>query len=303
LDVLEPHDAAAASNDQDVMTMRKRHLLICVGWLAVNAAAPWLCAQNSNQQPTQNGAPVADQFVSTPGQMVSTPGQMVTGPGQMVSTPGRMVISPGSMAVGPGQSISPAPGVIGPFHTPGQQVSGQAPAPQGGERAVQPGRRHHRRYDYQPEYGVVEGYAVPYLVNADSGTGASTGSGPAAGTGSGGRSMMGVSSEEAASAGSQPESYADAPSGNRPAYQPDMESEAPATAPNVIQSKEPVLMIVMKDGKQRKVRNYALTPQMLIDLDGAASGKEMEIPLSAINVAATQKAAAQAGLSFSVPTS
>ncbi len=69
----------------------------------------------------------------------------------------------------------------------------------------------------------------------------------------------------------------------------------------MIQSKEPVVVIVMKNGTRRKVRNYALTPQMLIDLDEAASGKDVEIPLSAINLAATQKAAAQAGLSFSVP--
>lgn len=283
--------------------MRKRHLLICVGWLAVNAAAPWLCAQNSNEQPTQNGAPVADRFVSTPGQMISTPGQMVTGPGQMVSPPGQMVLSPGLMVVGPGQSISPAPGVIGPFHTPGQQVSGQAPAPQGGERAVQPGRRHHRRHDYRPAYGLVEGYAVPYLVNEDSGPGMSVGSGTATGTSSNGRSMMGVSSQAADLAGSQPESYADAPSGNRPAYRPEPQSESASTAPNVVQSKEPVLVIVMKDGQQRKVRNYALTPQMLIDLDGAANGKDVEIPLSTIDVGATQRAAAQAGLSFVVPTS
>lgn len=287
--------------------MRKRYVLICVGWLAATAAAPWLCAQSATQQSKQSGAPVADRFVSTPGQMVSTPGQMVTGPGQMVTTPGRMVISPGLMLVGPGQSIAPTPGVIGPFHSQGQQTSVQAPSPQGGQQSVQPGRQHHNRRDYRPEYGVVEGYAAPYLVNESSGTGAGVGSGVAAGTGSGGRSMMGVpgmgvSGQRADSAGDRAMSYADAPSGNRPAYRPEPESEAPSTAPNVIQSREPVLVIVMKDGKRRKVRNYALTPQMLIDLDGASSGKNVEIPLSAINVAATQKAAAQAGLSFSVPT-
>jgi hypothetical protein len=115
--------------------------------------------------------------------------------------------------------------------------------------------------------------------------------------------MMGVSSQAANATSEQPVSYADAPSGNRPAYRPEPESEIPSTAPNVIQSREPVLVIVMKDGKQRKVRNYALTPQMLIDLDEAASGKAVRIPLSAINLAATQQAAAQAGLSFAVPTS
>ncbi|MGC8549052.1 MAG: hypothetical protein ACP5M4_05060 [Acidobacteriaceae bacterium] len=279
------------------MTMRKRNLLLCVGWLAATVAAPWLCAQNSTQPSKGNGAPVADRFVSTPGQMVSGPGQMVTGPGQMV-------ISPGVMVAGPGQSISPAPGVIGPFDSQGEQTLVQAPEPQWGQQAVRPGRRHHQRHDYRPEYGVVEGYAAPYLVNeSSSGAGSSAGSGTATGTGSGARSMIGVSGVATDSATDEAESYADAPSGNRPAYRPEPESEVPSTAPNVIQSKEPVLVIVMKDGKQRKVRNYALTPQVLIDLDGAANGKDVEIPLNAINLMATQKAAAQAGLSFSVPTS
>lgn len=283
--------------------MRKRDLVLCVGWLAATAAAPWLCAQNSSQQSKQNGARVADRFVSTPGQMVSTPGRMVTGPGQMVTTPGRMVISPSLMVVGPGQSIAPAPGGIGPFHSQGQQTSVKSSVSQNKKSAVQPGRRHHNRRNYRPEYGVVEGYAAPYLVNENIGASAGVGTGPATGAGSSGRSMMGVSSQVANANSEQPVSYADAPSGNRPAYRPEPEAEAPSAAPNVVQSKEPMLVIVMKDGKRRKIRNYALTPQMLIDLDGAASGRDVEIPLSAINLAATQKAAAQAGLSFAVPTS
>lgn len=81
-----------------------------------------------------------------------------------------------------------------------------------------------------------------------------------------------------------------------------MPEHKPANAPNVIQSQEPVLTIVMKNGSKLRVRNYALTPQMLLDLDGAGNGRETEIPLSAINLKATEKAAAQAGLSFAVPT-
>ena len=278
------------------MTVRRWNPVICVGLLAVMVAAPQLQAQSTSGNPKQSGAPVADQFVIGPS-------QMVTGPGRMISTPGQRVGSPGFMAVGPGQGISPTPGVIGPFHSQGQQASGLAPASQGGERAIQPGRRHHRRLHYRPEYGVVEGYALPYLVNEDSEAVSSASAGPVVGTRSGGRSMMGVSSQAAALAGDQPVSYVDAPSGNRPAYRPDSDSDDSAAAPNVIQSKEPVLVIVMKDGKRRRVRNYALTPTTLMDLDGAASGKDVEIPLNSINVAATQATAAQAGLSFAVPTS
>lgn len=285
--------------------MRRRNLLMCVGWLAATVAAPWLCAQSSGGQSRENKTPVADQFVSTPGRMVSTPGRMVTGPGQMVTTPGQMVTSPGVMVVAPGQSISPVPGVIAPFHTQTQQSSGQTQAPQSGGQGVTPGRQHHNRHEYRPEYGVAEGYALPYMVSGDYGAAPSAGSESASSAASNGRSMMGVSGQTGSGLQQQAEALADAPSGNRPPYRGETEAqpEAPSTAPNVIQSREPVLMIVMKDGSKRKVRNYALTPQMLIDLDSAASGTEVRIPLSEINVAATQKAAAQAGLSFAVPTS
>jgi hypothetical protein len=117
--------------------------------------------------------------------------------------------------------------------------------------------------------------------------------------------MIEVPARADTGADAQRQTYADASSGNRPPYRPDadVQEQKPANAPNEIQSQEPVLTIVMKNGSRRKIRNYALTPEMLIDLDNAGSGRETEIPLRTINVAATQKAAAQAGLSFSVPTS
>lgn len=279
---------------------------MCVGWLAATMATPWLCAQSSGSHSNQNGAPVADQFVSTPGQMVTTPGQRVNGPGQRVTTPGQMVIPRGQIVFAPGQSISPTPGVITPFQpaTPSQSSEGQAQGAQAGGDSVTPGRRFQERHRYRPEYGAAEGYAVPYAASVGYVAGvAETGAGDGSASGADGRSMMGV----AGTSGSKEQrvSPTEAPSGNRPAYRPEVEpkaNESPRAA-NVIQSREPVLTVVMKNGERRKVRNYALTPKTLLDLDEAASGKEVAIPLSEVNLAATEKAAAQAGLNFAVPTS
>lgn len=278
---------------------------MCVGWLAAMMAAPWLCAQSPGSHSKQNGAPVADQFVSTPGQMVTTPGQRVNGPGQMVTTPGRMVIPPGQMVFAPGQSISPAPGVITPFHpaTPSQSSEGWAQGAQTGGDGVTPGRRFQERHRYRPEYGAAEGYAVPHAVN----TGYASGVGNGSATGVGGRAVIGVGG--ASGFGEQRVSPAEAPSGNRPAYRPGEEAGAESgpdrssRVANEIQRQEPVLTVVMKNGERRKVRNYALTPKTLLDLDEAASGREVAIPLNKVNLAATEKAAAQAGLNFAVPTS
>lgn len=280
--------------------------MICVGWLAATAAVPWLYAQNTSGHPKQNNAQTADRFVYGPGQMVTGPGQMVTEPGQMVTGPGQVVVPPGQMVTGPGHVIVPTPGVIAPFHSQTHQSVTPTQASQNRKRRIRPGRRDHHRHPYRPEYGATEGYALPYVVS-DSGEAPSSASSVSENSASAGaRSMVDASRQAGSGAGQPRESYVNAPSGNRPPYRGETEpqpEEAPSTAPNVIQSREPVLVIVMKDGKQRKVRNYALTPQMLIDLDGAASGKEVRIPLHEINLAATKKAATQAGLSFSVPTS
>lgn len=277
--------------------MRRRNLLLGVGWLTATAAAPWLYAQNAAGQPKQNSAPVADRFVSTPGQFISPPGQMVT-------TPGQTVIPPGQAVTPIGQRIAPVPGVVAPFQSP-MQVPQSAESGFGAGRTsglglgIVSGRRHHNRHEYQPEYGSAEGYAVPYSVTNDYKAGGASSSGS-----SDSRSMMGLSRQKGSGLAQQLEPLMEAPSGNRPPYRPSSESqtETPSTTPNVIQSREPVLLLVMKNGDRRKVRNYALTPQMLMDMDGAGSGKEVEIPLSEINLAATKKSAAQAGLSFAVPT-
>lgn len=295
--------------------MRRLLTLAVLGCVAVTLAAPQLCAQSygahedhgQGARPVRNSAPVPDQFVSAPGQMVSTPGQMVTGPGQMVTAPGQMVIPPGQAVIPMGQSIAPTPGVIAPFVTPSHSSGNEGQPTESGQQGsgFSPGRREHHRHEYRPEYGSGAGYAVPYFY--DSGYGAEPSvRGSARSSSASGRSMKAErpSPQTRDFAAMRRPSLASAPSGNRPAYRGEgrAESSLPASAPNVIQSREPVLTIVMKNGSRRKVRNYALTPQALMDLDGAASGYEVNIPLSEINLPATEKAAAQAGLSFAVPT-
>jgi hypothetical protein len=277
-------------------------LAVC-GCVGVALATPAARAQQDRQRDHHAGrsagsnAPQAAQFVSTPGQMVSTPGQGVTTPGQSVTMPGVMVTTPG-------QSIAPTPGVIAPFHTQQQPTLGQTQqSSQAGRQGVSAGRHHHNRHEYRPEYGAVMGYAVPYVVENGSGTAATNAGGSGGGTGWAPRTAVRANPERTAYNSGLP--LADAPSGNRPAYRPEAGSqpETPSSAPNVIQSREPVLTIVMKNGTKRRMRNYALTPKTLMDLDGAASGTVVKIPLSEVNLAATEKAAAQAGLSFAVPKS
>lgn len=286
--------------------MRKWLVWMCAGCLAAAVAAPGLYAQNSDKRTNQSKAPVADRFVSTPGQMVSTPGQMVTGPGQRVMGPGQMVIPPGQTVIPMGNGIAPVPGVITPFmsQSSASTSAGQQANAAASSQGVIAGRREHNRHTYRPGYGVAghgvaAGYALPYAVNSDyrAGTAATPepGSSPAVADS---RSMIAASG-----AGASPSLLASAPSGNRPAYQPDHVSqpEAPPPSRDMIQTPEPLLTVVMKDGERKTMRNYALTPQKLIDLDGAGSGREVSISLSRINVSATEKAASQAGLSFVVP--
>lgn len=287
-------------------------LAVC-GCLGAAVAAPALRAQgygprgNGGSGANRSTAPTPDQFVSTPGQMVSTPGQMVNGPGQVVMTPGQSVFAPGLAAAPIGQTISPTPGVIAPFvrHSKPKQMSGQLSPSNRGKSGVTPGRHFRSRHQYRPLYGASVGYDIPYFYRNESGTVASSPVTPGTGrevTRAFVRRGQSQQGRDAAAAES-------IPSGNRPPYRvasdraPRVSNSQAASSPHVTQSREPQLTIVMKNGAKRKVRNYALTPTELIDLDKAASGREVSIPLSKINLAATKRAAARAGLSFAVPTS
>lgn len=108
-------------------------------------------------------------------------------------------------------------------------------------------------------------------------------------------------SQPASEAEQQPQSeqqpeYLPPDTGYREDYAP-----APAAAPAPI-APEPQLTLIFKDGHTEQIRNYALTQGALLDLDQADSGRVARIPLASLNLPATEKAAQQAGLDFTPPT-
>jgi hypothetical protein len=97
---------------------------------------------------------------------------------------------------------------------------------------------------------------------------------------------------------SEPEPPYPSPPG--PNYVPPSASAAAPAAPPVSQ---PEITLIFQDGHTQTIRNYMLTPSAVIVMDQAASGREPSIPLSELNLPATEQAARQAGLDFSPPTS
>jgi hypothetical protein len=61
------------------------------------------------------------------------------------------------------------------------------------------------------------------------------------------------------------------------------------------------LALIFKDGHSLQIHNYAMTRTKLYVLDGAAAGRSLEIPLSAIDLQATEETNRQAGVDFSIP--
>ena len=90
----------------------------------------------------------------------------------------------------------------------------------------------------------------------------------------------------------------------RPAYGdaagPSWGGRAPVSAPL---AEEPALTLIFNDGHQQSIRNYALTSNYLLVLDNAGSGRQQRIPLTELNLPATQRAAQSAGLDFTPPPS
>ncbi|HTV81452.1 MAG TPA: hypothetical protein VME18_02285 [Acidobacteriaceae bacterium] len=106
---------------------------------------------------------------------------------------------------------------------------------------------------------------------------------------------------EAPQEAEEPE-YVPAPdNGYREDYSPaGYEGAPPPSAPI---APEPQLTLIFKDGHTQQIRNYVLTQDALLDMDQAASGRMLRIPLSSLNLPATEKAAQQAGLEFAPPAS
>ncbi len=61
------------------------------------------------------------------------------------------------------------------------------------------------------------------------------------------------------------------------------------------------LTLIFKDGHSQQIHNYAMTRTKLYVLDAAAAGRSLEIPLSAVDLQATEETNRQAGVDFSIP--
>ncbi len=85
-------------------------------------------------------------------------------------------------------------------------------------------------------------------------------------------------------------------------YQYQQADEIPPPPPG---SPEPLpqaaVTLIFKDGHSQQIHNYALTKTTIYVLDDAASGRRPEIPLSLINVSATEEANQENGVDFVIP--
>jgi hypothetical protein len=73
-------------------------------------------------------------------------------------------------------------------------------------------------------------------------------------------------------------------------------AQAPAAAPSLFDTD--AVTLVFKDGRPpEKIHNYALTRTMVYVTDG----RHQEIPVAALDLAATEKANREAGVSFQLP--
>lgn len=77
---------------------------------------------------------------------------------------------------------------------------------------------------------------------------------------------------------------------------PAVEEQPPASV-----AREPALTLIFSDGHREDIHNYVLTSDAVIVLDEAASGRQKRIPLSSLDLSATQQAAQQQGLDFTPP--
>ena len=76
---------------------------------------------------------------------------------------------------------------------------------------------------------------------------------------------------------------------------------APFTAASEPVRAEPQITLIFADGHRQTIRNYALTSDAVFVLDNVDSGRQQRIPLSELNLPATEQAAQQAGLDFTPP--
>lgn len=220
------------------------------------------------------------------GSIAHFPGQITTASPHAIATPGR--------AIFPASSHAFVPGFV-PNWRQGAQPAWRG---RGGWRDGGYGRDHDRGYR-RGAYGYLGAY--PAYANSWELLPYDYGSSDFGGDENG---------DSAARQGSAQDTVTVPPpdSGYRPEY-PGYEGEpysgsqayAAPPAPAAPIAPEPELTLVFKDGHTLAIHNYVLTASDLVVLDEAGAGREPRIPLNDLNLPATEKAAAQAGLDFTPP--
>ncbi|MFZ0742864.1 MAG: hypothetical protein WAM85_00565 [Terracidiphilus sp.] len=165
------------------------------------------------------------------------------------------------------------------------------PAYNASRRGRDPGRRHPYRSPYRGAYGYPYSYGNSWeLLPWDLGYPDFTGYDEDSGT-----------YQQSDQGEPQPQYVPPPDEGYRQDYNPRpyQTAAAPASPPAL----EPQLTLIFQDGHTQTIRNYVMTPSTMIVMDQAASGRELRIPLSELNLPATERAAQQAGLDFAPPAS
>lgn len=242
---------------------------------------------------------------------------------------GRSPAWPGRFYTPAPRAFSPAPGIQGSWNTsarsfaPGYRsawhsgFSGYRPAyrgrggdSHGGHDGDHDGYRHRRGGFYGYGYGYP--YApylnswelLPWDIGYPDFGGWDNGYDD-----SGGYDSADIPSDIAAPIGpySNSEPYADPGPSDEPGYQsnyyapyPPNPWGAPQAASDPV-APEPELTLIFKDGHQQAIHNYVLTSSTVIVMDRASTGRQQQIPLTQLNVPATEQAAQQAGLQFHPP--
>lgn len=166
-----------------------------------------------------------------------------------------------------------------------------------GPRGYRPGYRSSRyRQPYLPYFYANSTYLVPGLLNSYWGDeDGFYGDDESAATAQPNGQDNGAYGQETAPDYPQPEQP-------YPEQAPYQAQDVPPPPPGPV---EPTPLaattLVFKDGHSQQVRNYAMTRTTLYVLDDASTGRRLEIPLSNIDLPATQKTNQNAGIEFNIP--
>ncbi len=269
-------------NGAIITSMRARVSIALLSFLAAMLAVPELQAQRGFSQNAPRGIPGSVTSYGFGGRTTLTPGVPASVTSQGFGTSG--------VSCGNGMLISSAMGCPNPFFQ-STIINGQVRL-----GPFKNGHRHHHgvpTFSPYPYYGYGYGYGGLFIDSSDysnyvnpNGAGAFTpGYQPPEDQPPVQVIVMPAQSAPPAAPGS-----AYAPPQNPPAS---AQPEQPAAPENVTPT-----VLVFKDGHQQEVQNYAIVGQNLYVVDSFTSKK---IPLSELDLKATEKANEERGVEFVLP--